>query len=86
MVTALYCSLTSNMPADPSLNPLPTSIPKLLTPDEVALALKISKVGVYRLVEKRLIPFYRIMGSLRFAEKDVMELMQRGLTGSAGLK
>ena len=44
---------------------------ELLTPDEVAELLRISKVGVYRLVEKRAIPFYRIRGSLRFDRKDV---------------
>ena len=44
---------------------------ELLTPDEVAELLRISKVGVYRLVEKRVIPFYRIRGSLRFDRKDV---------------
>jgi excisionase family DNA binding protein len=78
--TALYCSLTSNMPADP--NPIP--IPKLLTPDELAHALRISKVGVYRLVEKRTIPFYKVRGSLRFDQKDVIEFLQRNRIGSAG--
>lgn len=38
--------------------------------------LKISKVGIYRLVEKRLIPFYKVMGSLRFNKKDVMNFLE----------
>ena len=48
----------------------------LITPDELADMLKISKVGIYRLVEKRLIPFYKVMGSLRFNKKDVMNFLE----------
>ena len=66
------------MPADS--HPLP----KLLTPDELADALRISKVSVYRLVEKRLLPFYRVRGSLRFEEKDVIAYLERKRVGSAG--
>ena len=43
----------------------------MLTPDELARYFRISKTGVYRLVEKRQIPFYRVGGSLRFAKSDV---------------
>ena len=51
--------------------------PNLITPDELADMLKISKVGIYRLVEKRLIPFYKVMGSLRFDKKDVLTFLQQ---------
>jgi excisionase family DNA binding protein len=67
------------MPADP--NP----IPKLLTPNELARVLRISKAGVYRLVEKRLMPFYKVKGSLRFDQKDVSEYLQKMRIGPVGL-
>lgn len=65
------------MPAD--------SNPNLITPDELADLLRISKVGVYRLVDKRLIPFYRIKGSLRFERKDVMAYLAKNRVESADL-
>jgi len=43
----------------------------LLTPDELAAALRISKSSVYRLVESRKIRFYHVAGSLRFEARDV---------------
>jgi len=33
--------------------------------------LAVSKITVYRLVETRKIPFYKIKGCIRFAEKDI---------------
>ena len=44
---------------------------ELITPTELARLLKISKAGVYRLVEQRQIPFHKVMGSLRFSAKDI---------------
>ena len=67
------------MPTDP--NP----IPKLLTPNELARALRISKAGVYRLVEKRIMPFYRVKGSLRFDQRDVFDYLQKARIGPVGL-
>ena len=67
------------MPADP--NP----IPKLITPDELARLLRISKAGVYRLVEKRIMPFYKVKGSLRFDQKDVIDYLQGTRIGPVGL-
>ena len=52
------------------------TISNLLTPDELAGLLSISKVSVYRLVEKRTIPFYRVNGSLRFDKNDVMAYLK----------
>ena len=52
------------------------TLPNLLTPDDLASFLSISKTGVYRLVEKRQIPFFRIGGSLRFGKKDVLSYLQ----------
>ena len=59
-------------------------IPNLITPDELSDFLRISKVGVYRLVEKRLIPFYRVKGSLRFDRKDVRAYLTQNRVESAG--
>jgi excisionase family DNA binding protein len=49
----------------------------LLTPDELAEYLKVSKITVYRLVETRQIPFLKVKGSLRFAECDVQKYLER---------
>ena len=48
------------------------TLPNMFTPDDLACYFRISKTGVYRLVEKRQIPFYRVGGSLRFAKSDVL--------------
>lgn len=45
---------------------------KLLTVDEVAKLFRISKASVYRMVESRIIPFYKISGVLRFKEEDLL--------------
>ncbi len=49
---------------------------ELITPNDLARLLKISKAGVYRLVDKRQIPFHKVMGSLRFNKEDVMSFLQ----------
>ena len=50
----------------------------LLTPREAADMLRLSKASIYRLVEKREIPFHRVSGSLRFSQKDLEEYVSRG--------
>jgi excisionase family DNA binding protein len=45
---------------------------RLLTLDEVADRLRVSKTTVYRLVETRRLTFYKIGRSLRFTEEDVV--------------
>ncbi|MGV7222170.1 MAG: helix-turn-helix domain-containing protein [Nitrospinales bacterium] len=49
---------------------------KLLTISEVAQLLNISKPGARRLVDKRLIPFFKVMGSIRFDKKDVLSYLE----------
>lgn len=44
---------------------------KLITPEELASLLRMSKPSVYRLIEKRKIPFYKISGSLRFKLSEI---------------
>ncbi len=53
------------------------TIPNLLTPNELARFLRISKVSVYRLVNSRKMPFYKIQGVLRFDKKDVLEYLDQ---------
>ena len=47
-----------------------------LRPEELAEFLSISKPTVYRLIEKRQIPFYKIGGSLRFKMEDVVKFTE----------
>ena len=49
---------------------------KLLTPDQLADFLNISKTTIYRLIDSRKIPFYKIGGSIRFDKKDIMNYLQ----------
>lgn len=43
----------------------------LLSPVELARILNISKATVYRLIEKRSLPFFKVGGSIRFDTKDI---------------
>ncbi len=54
---------------------------KLLTPDETAQLLRVSKSSVYRLVERREIPFYRLRGNLRFDQGDIDAYLERCRVG-----
>lgn len=53
----------------------------LYTIDQVAAILSVSKITVYRLVESRIIPYYRIKGCIRFAESDVLEYLKNNRIG-----
>lgn len=48
---------------------------ELLTPQETADFLKISLTGVRRLQEKRVIPFIKVGGSIRFSRSDIMSYL-----------
>lgn len=50
----------------------------LLMPSEAASMLRLSKASIYRLVESRALPFYRVSGSLRFSKNDLDEYLARG--------
>lgn len=60
----LYRSLITKMNNVSNMN-------NLITPEELASLLRMSKPSVYRLIEKRKIPFHKISGSLRFKLSDV---------------
>lgn len=55
---------------------MPEKFPKLLTIDEVAEMFRVSKPTVYRMVESRLIPFYKISRAIRFSEDDVIAYLE----------
>ena len=63
------------MPIDPSTTSVP---PNLLTPDEVAELLRVSKTSIYRLVERREIRFFRVCGLLRFDRTDLTRFLSAG--------
>lgn len=54
-----------------------SSIPIFLSPDQLAKLLKLSKATIYRLIEKRALPFYKIGGSLRFKQNEIMEYVEK---------
>lgn len=69
------------MPIDPS----PTSVPAdLLTTDEVAELLRLSKTSVYRMVERREVRVYRVCGLLRFSRSDVEQFLRAGSVDPMG--
>lgn len=43
----------------------------LITPKELSELFKISLASIYRLVDKRALPFYKIGGNLRFSKNDI---------------
>jgi excisionase family DNA binding protein len=51
--------------------------PSLLTIPEVAELLRISIPGVRRIQQKRLIPFFKVGGSIRFAANDVLSYLEK---------
>jgi len=50
---------------------------KLLTIDGVAEMFNVSKTTVYRMVQSRILPFYRIGGNLRFDEREMLGYLER---------
>ena len=56
--------------------------PSLLTIEEVAEFFRVSKTSVYRLVERRELPFCRVGRSLRFSRKDLRAYLEARRVGS----
>lgn len=54
-----------------------SNLNKLINIEELMTILNISKSSVYRLVDGRKIAFYKIGGSLRFKEEDILLYLQR---------
>lgn len=59
------------------------NIRPLLTINELAKFLNISKTTAYRLVEKQSLPFYKIGGVLRFKLSEVELYMEKCLVKSS---
>jgi len=49
---------------------------KLYNIDEIAEVMNISKTTLYRLVQTRKIPFYKIKGCVRFSKTDILEYLE----------
>ncbi len=70
------------MPTSSSAAKPPTRT--LLTLDEVAELLRVSKTSVYRLVERRAIRFFRVSSVLRFDLADVETFLGAGRVEPVG--
>ncbi len=57
---------------------------RFLTLKELADLLRLSPSSIYRLVDGRTIPFYRIAGSLRFCRTEIEEYIRRGKVETIG--
>lgn len=70
-------------PRPPEIAPLQSescSVPKsMLSVQAVSTELAVSAATVYRIVDQRLLPFYRIHGSLRIARTDLDAYLARCL-------
>mgnify|MGYP000928047106 CR=1 FL=1 len=71
-------SQKKNMTETASL--LSESMQDLLKIEEAAEFLRVTRVSMYRLVEKRAIPFYRVLHRILFKKKDLLEFVERGKT------
>ena len=54
-----------------------STLNKLINTEELIGILNISKSSVYRLVDSRQIPFYKVGGSLRFKEDDILFYLEK---------
>lgn len=51
--------------------------PKLLTIEEVAQALKVSKMTIYRYIKAKKLPAYKLEQELRIKEDDLAEFLKQ---------
>lgn len=65
-----YCTLTIKMRTDLTSD-------NLITPKELTSILNISMATVYRLVDGRKIPFFKVGGRLRFSKEDIDQYLKR---------
>jgi excisionase family DNA binding protein len=62
----------------------PDSAIELLTIQEAARFLTISASGMRRLQQGRLVPFFKVRGSIRFAKRDLVSYLARQRVGAIG--
>lgn len=55
---------------------MPDKFPKLLTIDELAKMFRVSKTTIYRMVESRIIPFFKISSAIRFSEDEMTAYLE----------
>lgn len=61
-------------------SPAPTSLPRLLTADEVAPYLRVPTARVYEMARLDLIPAIRMKRQVRFLEAALLDWLKRGGT------
>jgi excisionase family DNA binding protein len=54
----------------------------IMTVQEVAEFLKLSKITVYKLVKKGAIPGFRVGNSWRFRREDIVEIVSQQMAGA----
>lgn len=50
---------------------------EFLTTEQLAELLNLSKTSIYRLIGRRLIPFYKLGHNVRFKRSDVLEYLEK---------
>jgi len=50
---------------------------EILTTEQLAGLLNISKTSIYRLIGNRLIPFYKLGHNIRFKKADVLDYLEK---------
>jgi excisionase family DNA binding protein len=55
----------------------------LLTVEETAELLRVSQRGVRRMLDKKLVPAIRVMGSIRIDVKDILSYVEKQKTRSS---
>lgn len=53
----------------------PTTNKAFFTIKDLAIIFSVSEPTIYKLVEKRILPFYKIGGSIRFFKDDIEEYL-----------
>jgi len=59
---------------------------QIMTVEEVAAFLKLSKITVYKLVKKGQIPGFRVGNSWRFRKEDIIEAISRQQSPGEGIR
>jgi len=59
---------------------------QIMTVEEVAAFLKLSKITVYKLVKKGQIPGFRVGNSWRFRKEDIYEIISKQRSENSGPK
>lgn len=72
---SLQLSVTTHGGRDPVVHDdrieIAAAEPEFLTVQELAAWIRVSPTSIYRLVDRRIIPFYRLQGVVRFRRSDI---------------